>query len=104
MLMELGGAGLTVGSLLACNDILSGDCSEVPVVLGLSLALGSWIYSMADAPGAARRYNEKHARAQPIVGIEPRGGARVGVRVELGRCAAGVVRGLEGGGRAIMGV
>ena len=85
MLMELGGAGLTVGSLASCENLLSGDCSDIPVVLGLTLALGSWIYSMADAPGAARRYNEKHARAQPIVDIEPRGGALVGVRVELGR-------------------
>lgn len=85
MLTELAGAGLVVHELATCNELLTGSCNDAKMGLGAVLALGSWIVSMADAPGAARRYNEKHARAQPIVDIEPGRAARFGARVALGR-------------------
>jgi hypothetical protein len=85
MLAELGGAGLIIHDLATCDELLSVGCNETKQVAGAVLVLGSWIYSMVDAPGAARRYNEKYGRAQPIVDVEPGGAARFGVRVALGR-------------------
>jgi hypothetical protein len=78
--MEVGGVGMT-----AASTVVDGDASYGLAAYGIVAALGSWIYSMIDAPHAARRYNEKHARAQPVVGIEPGRAARLGVRVALGR-------------------
>lgn len=85
MTTELLGAGLVVHELVTCDELLTGGCNDVKMGLGAVLAVGSWIVSLVDAPGAARRYNEKHARAQPIVDIEPGREARFGVRVALGR-------------------
>ena len=85
MTTELVGAGLVIHELATCDELLTEGCDDVKLGLGAVLALGSWIVSMVDAPGAARRYNEKHGRAQPIVHIEPGRAARVGVRVALGR-------------------
>ncbi len=85
MTTELVGAGLVIHELATCDELLTEGCDNVKLGLGAVLALGSWIVSMVDAPGAARRYNEKHGRAQPIVHIEPGRAARVGVRVALGR-------------------
>lgn len=82
MLLELGGVALA-----ASADALAGDAAyadAAPIFAGVLIAGGSWIYSMADAPRAARRYNYKHALARPIVGIEPGHTARLGVRVALG--------------------
>jgi hypothetical protein len=85
MATELVGAGLVVHELATCDELLTGGCDDVKLGLGAVLAVGSWVVSMVDAPGAARRYNEKHGRAQPIVDIEPGLAARFGVRVALGR-------------------
>lgn len=85
MATELVGAGLVVHELVACDELLTGGCNHLKMGLGAVLAVGSWVISLVDAPGAARRYNEKHTRTQPIVGIEPGREARLGVRVALGR-------------------
>jgi hypothetical protein len=85
MLAELGGAGLIIHDLATCDEPLSVGCNKTKQVAGAVLVLGSWIFSMVDAPGATRRYNEKYARRQPLVGIEPGRPARFGVRVALGR-------------------
>jgi hypothetical protein len=85
MATELVGAGLVIHELATCDDLLGGECNDVKMGIGTVLALGSWIVSLVDAPGAARRYNEKYGRARPIVDIEPGRAARFGVRVALGR-------------------
>ena len=85
MVTELAGVGLFAHGLATCDNLLGGECSDVQLGLGGVLALGSWIVSMVDAPGAARRYNKKYGRAQPIVDTEPGGAARFGVRIALAR-------------------
>jgi hypothetical protein len=85
MLAELGGAGLIIHDLTTCDELLTVGCNETKQVAGAVLVLGSWIFSMIDAPGAARRYNEKYARVQPLVSIEPGRSARLGVTLALGR-------------------
>lgn len=85
MVTELLGAGLVVHELATCDELLTDGCNDTKMRVGAVLALGSWIVSMAEAPSAARRYNERHARAQPLVDIEPGREARFGVRVALGR-------------------
>lgn len=85
MAMELVGSGLVIHELATCDNVLGSECADAKFWSGGVLALGSWIFSMVDAPGAARRYNEKYGRAQPIVDIEPGRAARFGVSVELGR-------------------
>lgn len=84
LLLDIGGTALLINGVAGCGGY-SSECDNGPIAVGAALVLGTWIYSMADAPGAAGRYNQKHARALPVVGVGPRGGAKVGVRLELGR-------------------
>jgi hypothetical protein len=85
MALELAGAGLVIQELATCDELLTGGCDDTKMGVGAVLALGSWIVSLIDAPSAARRYNEKHTRAQAIVDVEPGRVARLGARVALGR-------------------
>jgi hypothetical protein len=85
MATELVGAGMVIHELATCDELLTGGCADVKLGLGAVLAVGSWVVAMVDAPGAARRYNEKHGRAQPIIDIEPGRAARFGMMVVLGR-------------------
>lgn len=51
--------------------------------VAMGLAIASWVYGIADAGRAARRYNEDHGLAASPV-IEPTGrGANVGLRVRF---------------------
>ena len=84
LLLDIGGTALLINGVAGCGGYGS-DCDNGPMVVGAALVLGTWIYSMADAPGAAGRYNQKHARALPVVGVGPRGDGKFGVRLELGR-------------------
>jgi TM2 domain-containing membrane protein YozV len=84
LLLDIGGTALLINGAASCAGYGS-HCEDGQIAAGAALALGTWIYSMADAPGAAGRYNQKHARALPVVGVGPRGDAKVGVRLALGR-------------------
>jgi hypothetical protein len=84
-LLNVGGAALAINGLAQCDGYYSNGCNDSQVAIGAALIVVPWIYSMADAPGAAGRYNRKHARALPVVGIGPRGGAKFGVQLALGR-------------------
>ncbi len=84
-LMNVGGAALAINGLAQCDGYYTNGCNDGQVAIGAALLVIPWIYSMADAPGAAGRYNRKHPRAQPVVGIGPRGGAQLGMRLALGR-------------------
>jgi hypothetical protein len=83
-LVNLGGAALMINGLQECGGYYRG-CNDGKIGVGAALVLGSWIYSMVDAPAAAGRYNRKHAFAQPVLGLGPRGSAQVGMRIQLGR-------------------
>jgi TM2 domain. len=83
-LVDLGGAALMINGLQECGGYYSG-CNDGKIGVGAALVLGSWIYSMVDAPAAAGRYNRKHAFAQPVLGLGPRGSAQVGMRLQLGK-------------------
>jgi TM2 domain-containing membrane protein YozV len=84
LLLDLGGTALLINGAAGCGGYGS-DCDNAQIAAGAVVALGTWIYSMADAPGAVDRFNRQHARALPVVGVGPRGGAKVGVRLTLGR-------------------
>ena len=83
-LTSVGGAALLINGVSECGGYDS-DCNSAQAGVGAALVLATWIISMAEAPSAVRRYNEKHARAQPVLGVGPRGGARLGMRLQLGR-------------------
>jgi hypothetical protein len=57
------------------------------IAVGLMTAVGTWIFSMADAGGAARRYNAKHGLlaqgVRPLIAPAPNGQARVGLSLSL---------------------
>jgi len=84
-LMNVGGAALAINGLAQCDGYYTNGCNDSQVAIGAALLVVPWIYSMADAPGAAGRYNRKHARVQPVAGLGPRGGAHLGMRLALGR-------------------
>jgi hypothetical protein len=84
-LLNVGGAALAINGLAQCDGYYSNGCNDGQVAIGAALLVIPWIYSMADAPGAAGRYNRKHASVQPVVGLGLRGGTRVGMRLALGR-------------------
>ena len=84
LLMDVAGAALLINWVAECGGYGSG-CNDAQAGVGAALVLGTWIYSMADAPGAAGRYNRKHAGVQPMFGVGPRGGAQVGLRLEFGK-------------------
>jgi hypothetical protein len=84
-LMNVGGAALAINGLAQCDGYYSNGCNDSQVAIGAALLVVPWIYSMADAPGAAGRYNRKHAGVQPLVGLGPRGSAKLGLRLALGR-------------------
>lgn len=82
LLLDIGGTALLINGAASCAGYGS-HCEDGQIAAGAALALGAWIYSMVDAPGAAGRYNREHVRALPVVGVAPRGGANVGVRLTL---------------------
>ncbi len=84
-LMNVGGAALAINGLAQCDGYYSDGCNDSQVAIGAALLVVPWIYSMVDAPGAAGRYNRKHAAVQPVVGLDTRGGARLGLSLALGR-------------------
>jgi TM2 domain-containing membrane protein YozV len=84
LILNLGGTALLVNGAAGCAGYGS-ECDNAQIAAGAVVALGTWIYSMVDAPGAVGRFNRTHARALPVVGVGPRGEARVGVRLALGK-------------------
>ena len=84
LLLDLGGTALLINGAAGCGGYGS-DCDNTQIAAGAAVALGVWIYSMADAPGAVARFNRQHARALPVVGVGPRGNAKVGVRLAFGK-------------------
>jgi hypothetical protein len=84
-LMNVGGAALAINGLAQCDGYYCDGCNDGQMAVGAAFVVVTWIYSMADAPGAAGRYNRKHARVEPVVGLGPRGGTQVGMRLALGR-------------------
>ncbi len=88
-LAALGGtlAGVVV-TLNDCGFEGEDDCSSTgPVIIGVSMATGlvSAIYSIADAPRAARRHNERAARWRFVPGpIMTPGGGPPGMGLHVG--------------------
>ncbi|MEJ7811330.1 MAG: hypothetical protein WKG32_13040 [Gemmatimonadaceae bacterium] len=84
------GSGVALaGASSACGYYSCEDHSS-QIAVGLSIAVASWIYGIADSGGAARRANARNGFAAgqlplvtPVVSGGPGGGAQVGVRIAL---------------------
>jgi hypothetical protein len=79
-------------TLAACStDHLDTSCSLAslaPYVLGVLGAAGFWAYGVVDAPEAAKRANARNGYAalpvEPLLGVNARGQATVGLRLSVG--------------------
>jgi hypothetical protein len=84
MILGIGFAGLTLGYATTMN---SGN--GAPALAGYLVYLGSWVYGIMDASDSAARMNAKNGlavggvRLQPDVGVQPQGGARVGLELRF---------------------
>jgi hypothetical protein len=92
-LLLLGGSlgSVVLGSVLtfafcSTDDIYS--CSLAPYVLGVLGAAGFWAYGVVDAPEAAKRANARNGYdalpVEPLLGVNARGQATVGLRLSVG--------------------
>lgn len=85
LLAGLVGSGVAV---TASDCGLGGACNDGLATAGVVLAVGSWIVSMATAPGDVRAWNARHGlavAARPFVAPGAGGTAHVGVALALRR-------------------
>lgn len=87
LLTNLAGAGLAINGASQCASSAD-NCPNGETIAGVGIVLFSWIYSMADAPAAAGRYNREHSRIAlaglaPVLDVAPHGSPVAGVRLAL---------------------
>lgn len=87
LIASLAGAGVAINGASQCASGAS-DCPNGETIAGLGIVLLSWVYSMADAPAAAGRYNRQHGLVAlrgvaPVVARTPNGRPAVGARLAL---------------------
>lgn len=97
-LLLIGGGSLVVGAILGSAipkktdlgyGITTEEYNSTFFWLGTAVYLGTWIYGIADAPKAVRRYNQKYGFSLNNVKIKPffardrRAGASYGLTLSL---------------------
>jgi opacity protein-like surface antigen len=99
MILGVGLGGLVLGSALTAGsagidcDYDDFECEDntsyLPAAAGYLLYLGSWVYGIMDGSDSAARMNAKNGlavggvRVQPAVGVQPQGGAQVGLELRF---------------------
>lgn len=84
MILGIGMAGVIVGTAMTMEST-----SAAPALAGWLVYLGAWGYGIMDASDSAERMNAKRGlavggvRVQPSVGVQPEGGARVGLELRF---------------------
>lgn len=95
MILGIGLGGLVLGTALSVESVgcdgldCDTDANYLPMTAGYLVYLGSWVYGIMDASDSAARMNARRGLAiggvqvEPAVGVQPRGGTRVGLELRF---------------------
>lgn len=86
-MLGIGVGSLVLGTALSTTscDPFEYECTQnlAPLTLGVLAAVGTWVYSIVDAPKSVQRQNLKRqnasARLRPNVGAGPQGQTHIGL-------------------------